>query len=310
MDGATTRAIATVVLVPAPEPAGEWISEGSSLTTVVETQPATTYVIGISGTPTTVITTPPPKTEMSTAPISWGPKTITRSAGDRGGDSSHNETTIIVDVATYHLTPPEYFGGAFLPALIAMLLRIPIALIDTNAKSLQPFHALTQDGGATVSQSLTLTCTGVLNSFVQPYRLLFHGQPVTYLTSLLTWCSLLLVPLSSEAIGLRVYGRCIRFSIQGCAVDFGVSPSPTRALVVSLAVMTTLLGLLLYYLGDWKTGVYAYPSSVAGIATLTRDQHLKAAMPISLPKGRSCGKMDKLWEHSLKNRLFKFGFLG
>jgi len=309
-EGATTSALATVVVTPAPNANGpnEQANEGSSVTTIIETQPPSTYITDVSGTPTTMVTTPPPSTRTSTVPISWGPKTITRSAGGNHDPSPDNRTTVVINVATFSLTPAEYFAGAFLPTLLAMLVGIPISLIDINARLMQPFHALTREGGATASWSLDLTFSGFINSFAMPHRLLFQQQPVTYLTSLLTWCSWLLVPLAGEAIGLQVHGRCSRFAIDGCAVALGVSPLPTKALAVLLAIMATLLAFLLYYLRDWKTGVYFFPWSIAGIATLTTDRHLRRVMASRLPGGtENVDTRDTSFKHSINNTRFKLG---
>ncbi|KAM7223351.1 hypothetical protein V8F06_001228 [Rhypophila decipiens] len=248
--------------------------EASSIATFLETQPPVTYTTDVSGTPTTIVTTPPPKTKLSTVPIAWSPKTITRSTGGNNGPSSKTETTVIVDGALYNLTPDEYFAGAFLPTFVAILLGIPISIIDTNARLIQPFHAL-KLGGRCASSSLDLTFSGPINTFLMPCRLLLIKQPVTYITSLLTWASWLLVPLASEAVGLQVFGHCGRFSIEGCAVSLGVSSSPKNALVVLLAAMVILLLILLHLLRNWHTGVYCYPWSIGGIATLTTDAHLR-----------------------------------
>lgn len=270
---AIVSALTTVVIIPAPT--SDPRMEGSGITTIVEPQAPTSYTTNISGSPTTVLTTPPPRTRLSTIPIGWSPKTITQSIGDSSGPSSRNETTVIVDSALYNLTPTEHFTGAFLPTFITTLVGIPISLIDNDARLMHPFHALTRRGGAIASESLDQTFSGPINSFLRPHRLLLQRQPITYLTPLLTWSSWLLVPLSGEAIGLQVYGR---FSIQGCAVSLGISPSPKNALVALLATMAFLLILLLHYLRDWNTGVFSYPWSIGRIGALTGDARLRQAI--------------------------------
>ncbi|KAK3680911.1 hypothetical protein B0T22DRAFT_524309 [Podospora appendiculata] len=205
--GVETVDLATVVVSPtsvAPETGSSWI-------TIIEIPPPSTYVTDVSGSPRTMITTPPPSTHISTMGWSSRTLTITRSAG--GSTDDNGTTNVIVDTATYSLTPAEYFSGAFLPTIIAMLLGIPLSLININAKILQPFHALTRDGGASAADSLLLTYSGVLNS-VNPSRTI---------TSLLTWCSWFLVPLASEAVGLKVHGHCSRYAIDGCAIARGIA---------------------------------------------------------------------------------------
>ena len=116
--------------------------------------------------------------------MSWGPKTITHSASQGG---FHDRTTVVVDAASYRLTPAEYFVGAFLLTLILTLLSIPLSLIDTNAKMMQPFRALTREGGAPVAQSLALSFSGIVPSVAVPHTILTQRQPVPYLSSLLKW---------------------------------------------------------------------------------------------------------------------------
>ncbi|KAM7188303.1 hypothetical protein V8F33_010740 [Rhypophila sp. PSN 637] len=269
-DGSVVSALVTVVITPGPD----LVTEGSSIKTIIESQSPTTYTTNISGLLTTMISTPIPITKLSTIPVVWNPKTVTLNPRPNPEPPSKNETSVIVSGILYNITPGEYFTGAFLPTLIAILLGIPILIIDINAGLMQPFHAL-NSGGVQAALSLDISFSGPINSFVMPHRLLLQRQPVTYITSLLKWTSWLLMPLASEAVGLQVFGRCSRFSIEGCAVSLGVSSSPKDALVVLLAAMVILLLILLYYSRDWNTGVYCYPWSIAGIATLTADARIR-----------------------------------
>jgi len=113
---------------------------------------------------------------------------------------------------------------------------------------------------------------------VIPHKLLFQGQPVTYLALMLNWGSSLLVALASEAVGLKVHGTCSKYFIQGCAVALGVSPKPMAALVVLLGVLVVLLLLLLWFLKGWETGVYANPWSVTGMASLIADGQMRSLL--------------------------------
>jgi len=137
---------------------------------------------------------------------------------------------------------------------------------------------------------------------VIPHKLLFQGQPVTYLALMLNWGSSLLVALASEAVGLKVHGTCSKYFIQGCAVALGVSPKPMAALVVLLGVLVVLLLLLLWFLKGWETGVYANPWSVAGMASLMVD-------------GRVRGLLEGIEENNpgalvktLKEKRFRLGY--
>ena len=272
--------VATVIVVPATDPHLNGLAgTGQRLTTVVESQSPFAYTTKISGSWVTLHTTPTPVTRVSTlSGVGLGVTTITQGGG-QGRHKGGNSTTEVVSESSYHLTRTEYFVGAFLPTILAMLIGIPLSLIDVHAKRLQPFHALTRrPGGAPARDSLTLDYSGIWSSILVSHRLLVRGQPLTYITSFLTWCSWILVPLASEAVGLKVYGSCNQLFIRGCAVDLGVSTPSANALIAIIAVMMVLLVLLLYILRKWNTGVYSDPWSVAGIASLGTDFRLRASL--------------------------------
>lgn len=141
---------------------------------------------------------------------------------------------------------------------------------------------------------------GIFSPFVAPHRLLFQGQPLIYITSLITWCPWLLVPLASEAISLHVHGSCHHYAITGCAVTLGVSTAPMNALLTLLGLIVLLLILSLYFLNSWETGVFADPWSIAGVAALTRGKDIKPLMT-------GLSTTDK-WK-SVKDQCFILGFL-
>ncbi|KAK4220874.1 hypothetical protein QBC38DRAFT_404250 [Podospora fimiseda] len=313
---AITSAIATVILAHATDESHETaieshVSSSLSLMTVIETEPPMTYTTtNILGSPQTIITTPPPRTKVSTIGINWGgPKTIILTAG--GGMNPHpdyppfHNETVIIATAAYSLTPFKYFLGSFLPTLLATFLAFPLTLIDIQAKRIQPYHALTRKGDSTVSNSLSLSLDGMINSFIAPHRLLFQGQPLIYLTSLLTWCTWLLVPLAAETIGLRVHGNCSSVEIRGCAVELEISQKPLNALLVLLALMILVLILLLFVLKRWDTGVYSDPWSITGNASLMADVNVKAVVKTI---GEEKGKKGKSEGYpSLANQRFTLG---
>lgn len=232
---------------------------GGTLKTITTTPPASKVVTTISGTPSTIISTP---SSTRTSIIDGTTKTVK--------SVSTPTPTAPTDLNAYNVDASKYFIGKFLPPLLATLLAIPLRVIDLNAKLYQPFYALNAENGALGAESMTLHFNG-LNALTKPFALLFEGRPMTFITSVIFLCSSLTVPLAAEALGLKIHGRCTEESIQGCALDLGVSPGPAHALLALLALTVTLLFLLLLLLmRNQKTGLFANPWSIAGIASLAR----------------------------------------
>ncbi|GAW24892.1 hypothetical protein ANO14919_144870 [Xylariales sp. No.14919] len=83
-------------------------------------------------------------------------------------DSSGNPTATVVTypispsvhTAVYVIGGGHYFIGAFLPTLVSSILAIAVRILDTNAKSFQPWHALTHERGALGRDSLCLETSG------------------------------------------------------------------------------------------------------------------------------------------------------
>lgn len=252
--------LVTLTSLPAPYAT----TTGGTTTTItrIAAKPqaiTTTIEATINGKPTSVTLTLNPT-----------PTTNFGSPSNRDDGPQDNSTTSVFP----GLTHAQYFAGAFLPTLIAVLLALPTTLIDLNAKLFQPFHALAQPGGASGRDSMTLRFGGI-HAITTPIRLLRQGQAVPFVTTLLLWLSWLLAPLSAEAIGIKVHGVCSHLSISGCAIAIGVSPEPAFALVAVMAVMLALLLVLLALLSNWDTGVPYNPWSLAGIALLARDRRLR-----------------------------------
>ena len=234
------------------------------LTTIVTTPSPSTIVTTISGKLTTITSTP---TSTFTS-VSSTTRTIADIITGTPGPST---TTVPV---VYDVNEAEYFLGKFLPALLAVLLAIVLRIVDLNAKLYQPFYALNQEGGALGANSMTLHYSGI-RGFVVPFLTLFQGHPVPFITTMIVWCSSLMVPLSTEGLGLKLHGKCTINDVTGCAADLGISPGPTHALLALMALIVMLLLVLIFFLRNWETGLYANPWSVAGITSLSRSRDVR-----------------------------------
>lgn len=205
----------------------------------------------------------------------------------------------------FSLKPHDYFIGFFLPTLLAVLLAIPIRTLNLTAQLYHPFHELTHTAGVPAKNSLLLRTGGIAGAKAA-LRSLFKGEPLLALTSLLLACSALLIPLSSEAVALKLYdvdGSCTPTSVRGCIMALSVFAIPARALVALLALMAVLTCCVMFSLRRWVSGVAGSPWSVAGTAALCGSTGLRGLIS-ALPAGAK----DKEIQDALRGRRFRLGY--
>lgn len=218
-------------------------------------------------------------------------------------DQPRPETVIKV----YSISKGQYFVGFFLPPLLSGLLSIPIRMIDLSAKQLQPWHELTRAQGASASESLCLKTDGFYG-LLTAVRVLGRGQPLILLTSILTICSLLLVPLSAESIAPKLHGSCSTSNFRGCAMTLGIFLGPAKAMIGVLVLIVVLLLLVLLFLRRWQSGVPANPWTLAGVASLSTNKDVRALFS-SLPTGRKGERVERSQlVKALEGRTFKLGY--
>ncbi|KAF3008304.1 hypothetical protein E8E14_005820 [Neopestalotiopsis sp. 37M] len=181
------------------------------------------------------------------------------------------------NVQVFYIGPAEYFVGFCLPTVMSIIIAIPIRVLSMNARLFQPWHALTQPSGAMGSESLTLpTCD--FKSYANGLRCLLDGQFLTFLTTILMVCSVLLVPLSAESIVLELRGNCAPGTAKGCTFQLCVSEVAAKAAVTLLAFMCFLTVMIAVSLWRWKTGVYTNPWNICGVAGLTQNKEIRALL--------------------------------
>lgn len=233
----------------------------ATVKTIVDAPPPVTMVQTLpDGQIITSVSTPIGTTRVTTMPPTQ--VVITDVSTPTGG------TRIVVEATTHTLTQSDYFIGKFLPPIVAVLLAMGIRALNQAAQQYQPFAALTREGGALGREALLLSFDG-WQSIILPFKLLFNNQPLPFLTALALWSSSFVAPLSSEAIGLKIYGRCSKGAIDGCALELGVSNNAAYALVGLLGALAILLAFTLSVISrHWRTGVYANPWCTVNAAAL------------------------------------------
>ncbi|KAM0211077.1 hypothetical protein ACHAQD_010407 [Fusarium lateritium] len=233
----------------------------ATVKTIVDAPPPVTMVQTLAdGQVVTSVTTPVGTTRVTTMPPT---QVIVTDVSKPTGD-----TRIVVEATTHTLTQSGYFIGKFLPPLVAVLLAMAIRALNQAAQQYQPFAALTRQGGALGREAFLLSFDGWMSIYL-PFKLLFNNQPLPFLTALALWASSLVAPMSSEAIGLKIYGRCSKGAIDGCALELGVSNKAAYALVGLLGAIAILLAFTLSVISrHWRTGVFANPWCAANTAAL------------------------------------------
>ncbi|RSL85394.1 hypothetical protein CEP51_003352 [Fusarium floridanum] len=242
----------------------------ATVMTITETPPVETIrQTQADGQVITILSTPLPTTRVT----SLGPtRVVVTDVSTPTGDFK-----IVMEVTTYTLTSAGYFIGKFLPPIIAVLLAMTLRAIHQAATQFQPFAALSRPEGALGKDALTLRFDG-LDSVILPFKLLANSQPLPFITALAAWGSSLFAPLASEAIGLKIHGRCRKGSFGGCALELGISESSAYGLLALLiAIGALLIATIIVISRRWKTGVAANPWCSANAAALmARNPDLRA----------------------------------
>lgn len=291
---------------------------------------AVSTLTGLDGAPTATVTSTPPlvstPTVMTLTDENGAPKatvltnalvlpTVTVLTGSNGIATATvtvyptfpTGVPVPQEVETvYYLSRGQYFIGYFLPPIASGLLSIPIRMIDFSAKQYQPWHELTRPGGGSARGSLCLRTDGIYG-ILSSVRLLAGGQALVFLTTLLTLCSAILVPLSAEAVALKLAGSCTETDFRGCAMMLGVFLAPARIVMGLLVFMVLLILMILVTLRRWRSGVTSDPWSIASIASLSMSSDVRALLR-SLPTGLQGRIRHKQLINILEGKTFKLGY--
>lgn len=224
--------------------------------------------------------------------------------------SSPSKATV---VTYWSMTWGQYFIGTFLPTILAVVISIPIRILDLNARLLQPWHELTHSSTGVSGRGSLCAETGGWAGMMNTIRWAFGGRVTVAVTGVLVLASSLLVPLSAEAIAFDLQGgdNCTKGSGKGkgCKYVVSVFDSPLEATLALLALMALLVLILLAFLARWRSGVATNPWSIAGLAALSRNGEVKGLFPGLEGDGADVGKTrgDALMA-ILKDRFFALGY--
>lgn len=273
----TTETIVTTPTGTAPLTLTFISTSGGTLSTYTSTFSPTTFVTTISGKLTTITSTPSLTTSFSTRTKSTQTfmSTSTGTPTSTTGGSAKTPEVVVVGTKEFKWSYGDIFKGTFLPALLGVGLVIPLRIIDLNVKLYQPFQSLAKPGGGTGAETLTRQYTGLM-AFVTPMITLLQGHPVPFISTIMVGCASFMVPLATEAIGLKLHGVCnVNTASSTCGPELGVSPEPTHALIGLIAAVMVMLMVVLFFMVRWPSGVHANPWNIAGIASLAGNTHVR-----------------------------------
>ena len=166
--------------------------------------------------------------------------------------------------------------GAFIPTILAVLFTIPWHLLASAIKEIEPFYQLHNADGISAEDSLMLNYRASI-SVVATVTAIRKRHYLVWWSGVLSLIILLLPPLASETvfIGFVGAGRCTATSgRQACIPELSYFPIAARVVQGILAFIAVLTFALAIAILQRKSGVFANPLSIAGIATLFQDQRL------------------------------------
>jgi hypothetical protein len=228
-----------------------------------------------------------------TGPVPWASK-------------PSNNATIGLSFA-HPVQAANYFVVSFLPVFVAILLSILIQTINKNVKTMLPFFALSKVSGALARDSINLVPGGLVSP-LHSIRLLFRfREPVSLLCDVLALLIAILVTISSEAIGIKLYGSCDTANFAGCTMYFDVFDGPSRTaegLMIAIAVIIACIGICLYPI---RSGVTSNSWTIASTASLLSRETAELLQSIRQDDERKIITAAQIAKH-LENRKFAFGF--
>lgn len=174
------------------------------------------------------------------------------------------------------ISPQDYVIGAFVPTILAVLFSIPWHLLASAIKEIEPFYQLHSADGALAENSITLEYRASIN-IVATFTAIRKKHYLVWWSGLVSLIILVLAPLASETvfIGFIGDGKCTATSgRQACIPELSVYPVAARVVQGILAFVAVMTFALAIAILQRKSGVYANPLSIAGIATVFQDQRL------------------------------------
>jgi len=256
---------ATITAIPSGKPSLVTVRDSLGRPTATVTVPPMVETLrDEAGNPTATVTlarAPNPTTLTLTDAAGRPTLTVTItpvSSAVRGLPSKPPEIPGSQESSRLHLiTPVEYVLASFLPILLVTPLCILAQTVTTSVRTYLPFHTMSaEDGGVPSAFSLTLPGDGLPGIISGVQILMRYRDPVAFLSDLLTLLLAVTAALSSEAVGVQVWGaECGDESFKGCFMGIAVFQGPNKALLALLCMTLVVLVALTLVLARWRTGL-------------------------------------------------------
>ncbi|KAI9851745.1 MAG: hypothetical protein M1824_002493, partial [Vezdaea acicularis] len=164
------------------------------------------------------------------------------------------------------LTPEWYFFGAYMPTLIAVLLRLSVGAIYAATKMVEPFYSLSKPEGSLAKSWFNINWLATNDSF-DPFIAMFSGHWLMLMVSVFYTSVALLTPFASELLTF----------VKFCETDVGCGPELRVNHTIAHVLEALLAFVALCILAFWwmsrrhTSGIYHDPSSIATIASLLHN---------------------------------------
>ena len=172
------------------------------------------------------------------------------------------------------ITPKEYIIGAFVPTILAVAYSIPWHLLASAIQEIEPFYQLQRSEGVTAQNSIALDYRASIN-VIATFSAITKGHFLVWWSGLISLLVLVLAPIASQTVFIAFNGSCTATSgRQACSPELSVYPVAARVLQGILTFIAVLTIALAAAIKRGKSGLYANPLSIAGLATLFQNDHV------------------------------------
>lgn len=165
-------------------------------------------------------------------------------------------------------TNAQYFYGAYLPTLIAVLYSGFWDIIYTRLKEMEPYFRLSQPLGASAKESILLHYTSSSLPSVL-CRAIAYNHKVILFASLISLVLTISIPFASEVLYIGTTGLCSSTTIgSDCQPYLAIRPAIARGEEAAIGIVFFVaLGLAI---ACWQrnSGIYSEGFSIAGMAIL------------------------------------------
>ena len=173
-----------------------------------------------------------------------------------------------------YITPKEYIIGAFVPTILAVIYSIPWHLLASAIQEIEPFYQLQRPEGVTAEDSIALDYRASIN-VIATFSAITKGHFLVWWSGLISLLVLVLAPIASQTVFIGFIGSCTATSgREACSPELSVYPVAARVLQGILALIAVLTLALAAAIRRGKSGLYANPLSIAGLATLFQNEHV------------------------------------